>query len=66
MCPAPKTSPVVQPEVHYNLSKYYVPQVLSEMIALGTCTLLYVCYTEKSTTVKEVKLSQVLWEKDLH
>ena len=33
------------------------------MVSLGTDTLLYVCYTEESTTIQEVKFSQVLWEK---
>ena len=37
--------------------------VLSEMAALGIDKVLCVCYTGESTTVLEVKFSQVIWDK---
>ncbi|MEW8542406.1 MAG: YqaJ viral recombinase family protein, partial [Candidatus Thiodiazotropha sp.] len=62
-CPAPKPLPVFRPIVHYDLPKYYIPQVLAEMAVLGTDRLLYVCYTEESTTVHLVEFSQSIWDK---
>ena len=64
-CPAPKPS-VFKPSVYYNVPKYYIPQVISEMSVLGSDRLIYVCYTEKSTTIHLVKFSERLWDKICH
>ncbi|MES9902851.1 MAG: hypothetical protein ABW168_09220 [Sedimenticola sp.] len=47
--------------VSYNIAKYYVPQVLSEMFALGAEKLYYVSYSSESTAVHEVEFDQSLW-----
>ena len=47
--------------VTYKMQKYYVPQVLSEMKALGTQKLYFICYSPESTTVHEVDFDENLW-----
>ena len=48
-CPVPGKK--YTPDVDYTIPDYYVCQILSEMTALETDHLLYVCWTPKSTTV---------------
>ena len=50
-------------EVRYKLPVYYVPQVLSEMVALQVPTLLFVSYSEwESTVLLMVEFDNDLWE----
>ena len=47
--------------VHYCLPDYYVCQCLAEMFGLNIDHLLYITYSEESTTFFKVKFSQELW-----
>ena len=58
-CPFP--GKVFTTPVHYSLPSYYILQVLSEMVVLRTDTLLYLCYSEETSTVLEVTFSEHLW-----
>ena len=58
-CPFPKENAV---PVHYALPEYYVCQCLAEMHVLKTDKLIYVCYSEESTTILEVCFDNCLWE----
>lgn len=57
-CPFPSDK---QTSVHYSLPEYYVCQCLVEMVVLKTDQLLYVSYSETSTTVLKVSFSTDLW-----
>ena len=59
-CPMPNKE--FTTDQHYALPKYYVPQILSEMAITKCSTLLYVCYTQESTTVLEITFDSQLWE----
>ena len=58
-CPFPKENAV---PVHYALPEFYVCQCLAEMHVLKTDKLIYVCYSEESTTILEVRFDNCLWE----
>ena len=58
-CPFPSER---QKPVHYALPDYYVCQCLSEMVALQTDLLIYVSYSQESTTFHKVHFSQSLWD----
>ena len=53
-CPVPGKK--YTPDVHYTIPDYYVCQILSEMTALETDHLLYVCWTPKSNYSATCKL----------
>jgi hypothetical protein len=53
-CPFPSDKQI---SVHYSLPEYYVCQCLAEMVVLKTDQLLYVSYSETSTTVLKVSFS---------
>ena len=60
-CPYPDktfTTPI-----HYKLPTYYVPQVLCEMAALNAEQLLFVSYSEQSTSVLKVEFDPELMNK---
>ena len=57
-CP---TGNIFTTTVHYKIPDRYIMQVLSEMAALDVNVLLYVCWTEESSTVIEVKMDDDLW-----
>ena len=48
-------------QIMYPIPKYYVPQVLSEMHALNCNDLLFLCWSEETSTVIEVKNDEDLW-----
>jgi hypothetical protein len=58
-CPFPSEK---QTPVHYKLPDYYVCQCLAEMYVLKTDQLLYISYSEESTTFFKVKFSTELWD----
>lgn len=47
--------------VHYELPKRYITQILAEMACLKVKQLLYVSWSEESTTLMVVKFDEVLW-----
>ena len=49
--------------VQYSLPLYYVPQVLSEMVALDVDNLVFVSFSIESTCVFSVKFDNLLWKK---
>ena len=59
-CPLPDKKYTT--DVHYDIPKYYIPQLLSEMKSLQCNLLLYVSYTPESTTVLEVTFDDKLWQ----
>ena len=58
-CRSPKSQ--VMP-VYYQLPKYYVLQVLSEMKAYSCDKLLFTCWSPKSTIALEVSFSEQIWQ----
>ena len=52
---------VYKTPVHYELPDRYIPQLLAEMNASRTKHLLYLCWSEKSSTVFRVENDEVLW-----
>lgn len=60
-CPFPKEKSQVQ--VYYCIPYYYVCQVLSEMFAHSSEKLIFICYSEESTVVMEVKFDASLFER---
>ena len=50
-CPFPKERCL---SVHYTLPDYYIPQCLAEMYVLRTDTLIYVSFSEESSTFLKV------------
>lgn len=48
-------------DLHYEVPRRYVTQLMLEMKALDVDVLLYVCYTSKSTTVFKVSFSDEIW-----
>ncbi|KAJ8301229.1 hypothetical protein KUTeg_020216 [Tegillarca granosa] len=60
-CPFPPTPGSYKVPVFYIIPLYYVPQILSEMFALETDTLLFACYSRESTAITQAKFSQELW-----
>ena len=59
-CPFPGS--IYKPKIHYEMLFYYVPQILCEMAALNTNTLLYICYSTESTTLLVAEFDSDLWE----
>ena len=47
--------------VYYKIPSYYVPQILSEMAALKTETLLFLCFSNESTVVLKAIFDDELW-----
>ena len=47
--------------VHYTLLDYYIPQCLAEMYVLKTDTLIYLSFSEESTTFLKVSCDNELW-----
>jgi hypothetical protein len=47
--------------VHYEIPRYYIPQILSEMKDLQVHQTIYVSYTAKSSTVFLIRHSEELW-----
>jgi hypothetical protein len=60
-CPFPLEEGSYKPHVYYKIPKYYVPQILSEMAALGTTSLLFLCYSKDTTVVMEAYFDNDLW-----
>ena len=58
-CPYP--GKLYTTQVQYKLPVYYVPQILSEMVALQVSTLLFVSYSEESTVLLRVEFDHDLW-----
>ena len=58
-CPYP--GKVYSAPVHYGLPEYYIPQVLSEMVALNVSSLLYVSYSNHSSVVLIAQFDNELW-----
>ena len=58
----PQTGKKFSTDVHYKVPEYYIPQLLCEMKALRCKKLLYLCYTEESSTVFECLWNEQLWE----
>ena len=61
-CKCPMPGKVFTTPVFYSCPKYYVPQILAEMKALNSKQLLFVCYTQESTTVHKVEFCEELWQ----
>lgn len=61
-CPFAPSPDSYKVPVFYKIPLYYVPQILSEMFALGTGTLMSAGYSCDSTTITQAKFSQELWE----
>lgn len=61
-CPFPPSPGSYKVPVFYTIPKYYVPQILSEMYALGAEELLFVCYSSESTTFMKATFCQKLWD----
>ena len=59
-CPLPGKK--YTPDVRYVIPKYYIPQLLSEMVALQATELLYLSYTEETPTVFKVTFDQISWD----
>lgn len=59
-CPYPDKTFTTQQ--HYKIPKRYVSQLLAEMTVLSCDQLLYICYTEESTTIFIVKYDRELWQ----
>ncbi len=59
-CPIPGKQ--FTPDVHYSIPRYYIPQLMAEMKALGSEELVYLCYTPTTSTVFVVKFDAELWE----
>ena len=60
-CKCPFPGKIFTTPVFYKLPKYYVTQVLSEMYALKTNKLFFICYSEESITVQRVTFDEDLW-----
>ena len=52
--------------LHYTLPEYYVCQCLSEMVVLNTKLLIYVSYSEESTSFLKVDFCEDLWNMIRH
>lgn len=52
-------------DVPYQIPERYVPQLLSEMVVLDVTELLFLSWTEKSSTVVKVQFDDALWLKML-
>ena len=61
-CPSPCSPGSYKVPVFYTIQKYYVPQILSEMYALQTDELLFICYSHDSTTVMKATFCLKLWQ----
>ena len=61
-CPFPPSPGSYKVPVFYTIPKFYVPQILSEMYALGAEELLFVCYSSESTTFMKATFCQKLWD----
>ena len=48
--------------VHYSLPGYYVAQCLAEIVVLQTDILIFVSYSNESTTFHKVTFSKTLWD----
>lgn len=57
-CPYPSEKSL---PVHYKLPEYYVCQCLAEMHVLNTNTLVYISYSESSSSFLKVRFDGVLW-----
>ena len=57
----PKPGKKFTPDVHYKISEYYVPHILSEMKALECSTLFYMCWTPESCTILRANFQEELW-----
>ena len=60
-CPFPAPPGTYKLPVYYKIPKYYVPQILSEMFALGVGHLLFLCYSRESTAVMQADFDPDLW-----
>lgn len=49
-------------EVYYEIPKYYVPQILSEMRAYNSNELIFVCWSMTAVTVFLVQFDETLWK----
>ncbi|MEW8545286.1 MAG: hypothetical protein AB2693_17325, partial [Candidatus Thiodiazotropha sp.] len=58
-CPYP--GKVYSAPVHYGLPQYYIPQILSEMVALNVSSLLFVTYSNQSSVVLVAEFDNELW-----
>jgi hypothetical protein len=52
-----------KPQVHYTVPHCYAVQLLCEMAALQCTNMLFLSYTQESTTVFKVTFSESLWNK---
>ena len=59
-CPVPRKT--FTTDVHDQIPKYYVPQLLSQMTVLKVDELLFLSYTMDSSTVFRVKHDENLWK----
>lgn len=59
-CPVP--GKIYKTDVHYEMPRYYVTQILAEMAALNCEQLLYVSWSPESTTVSIAKFDEKLWK----
>lgn len=57
-----KTPNMFSTDVFYELPMYYVTQLMCEMKAYDCQTLLFSCWSPKSTTVFRVVFDEALWE----
>ncbi|CAC5412480.1 unnamed protein product [Mytilus coruscus] len=57
-CPFPNEYSV---PVHYDIPVRYIPQILAEMASTQTDNLIYLSWTEKSSTVFRAKFDEELW-----
>ena len=61
-CPFPPNPGTYKSPVYYKIPRYYVPQILSEMRALQTEVLLFLCYSKESTVVLRGIFDSDLWQ----
>lgn len=52
-------------DIHYQIPTRYVPQILSEMAVMNVTELIYLSWTENSSTVFKVQYDATLWAKIL-
>jgi len=60
-CPVPNKKYAT--DVHYELPKYYITQILSEMAALKCEKLMFISWTPESTTLMKITFDADLWKR---
>ncbi|OWF39408.1 hypothetical protein KP79_PYT22951 [Mizuhopecten yessoensis] len=60
-CPFPAQPGTYKPPIYHKVPKYYVPQILSEMYALNVESLLFLCYSQESTSAMHAHFDADLW-----